>query len=110
MTNLNLETIDTAKSEIRQWCQSMLDGKVSYIEGTRQLLKLVHDAGFDELDDCIIPFIAIDTETDHIPDRDVRRLWSENAVARAKNSWEDAEAKAKQNGMKACTRLLLRLT
>ena len=52
----------------------MLDGKVSYIEGTRRILALVGDADFEEFDIDVIPFIAIDTETDHVPDTDVKKL------------------------------------
>ena len=60
------ELVDTARG--------VLDGSIGVIEGCRALAALRHQVDVDSLDPDFLPIIGIDSETDHFPIGDVRKV------------------------------------
>ena len=54
----------------------MLSGRLSFLEGARLLSHLRVALRLPVDDPDFLPFVATDSETDHLPLGDVRRFWS----------------------------------
>lgn len=59
----------------------ILSGRVGITEGSRRVVDL-RDTLNQESNDLFLPFVGVDSETDHVPLGDVRARWSSNALAR----------------------------
>jgi len=79
-----------ARAEIVSAAKAMLEGKLSFIEGARQIFALSEKAGLGR-DEDVLPFLALDDETDALPLGDVRRLWSSNGLERKQPDMDAAE-------------------
>lgn len=90
--------------------QSMLDGKLGIIEGSRRLAGLWRGAGIEPLDPDIVPFIGIDSETDHLPVGDIRGRWNAEALARKDREIAASEAHYRDYALSACSRLVTRFS
>jgi len=53
-------------------------------------------------------FVAIESETDHLPIGDVRKLWQPEALDRKANEISEAEAWARDIAADACRRIISR--
>ena len=95
--------------KLAETLELMLHGKLSFIEGSRTVIRLVETAGFDSLSEPFVTFNLIDSETDAVPIGKVRDLWDEDAVVRHALDWERSEAYAKLYGEPACHEALLLL-
>jgi hypothetical protein len=88
--------------------QAMLDGKLSFLIGSRQLaaLRLETNTAADDADFLI--FVAIDSETDALPLGAVREHWDQSALTRLEPEIEEAEHWASTVGADACRSLITR--
>jgi hypothetical protein len=55
-----------------------------------------------------LPFVVIDSETDHLPMGDVRQRWAPDVLARKDVEIQEAEAFYRDCAFAACERLLAR--
>lgn len=102
--------IEEARREIVVTAPRMLEGNLSFIEGARQIVALRDAAGLDYLDRGIVPFIAIDSETDTLPFGDVRKLWAPTALEKLQPEIERAEQWARETAARHCWNLVRRFT
>ena len=58
---------------------AIIAGDIGIIEGARELALLGHEIA-DDFDSDFMPFVAIDSETDHLPVGKVRKFWSPEAL------------------------------
>lgn len=100
---------EAARQQIIQTAQSMLDGTLSFIEGARLIGHLRWEAGFPDFDPDILPFVAIDSETDALPIGDVRKLWAPDALQKLQPEIEQSEKWARDIGYPYCQKLIDRL-
>ena len=86
-------------------CEAMLREKIGIIAGSRILTGL----GFELLnyhDKDFLTFVAIDSETDHLPVDVERQNWSIEALERKDKETANYEADAKEDVLKICKKLI----
>ncbi len=88
----------------------MLDGKISYIEGSRLICGLLEPARLERLEAPFVTFVAIASETDAVPVGAVRDRWHPDARIKFAKEWAKAEQYAKAIGEAACQDTIAWLT
>jgi hypothetical protein len=66
---------------LEQVLKDLRSGRVGITEGCRNVARLRHALG-EERNELFLPFVAVDSETDHFPLGDVRTRWSPSALER----------------------------
>ena len=93
-------------------CEAILDEEISVIAGSRRIhsfeFELDDDLDDDESYKDLRPFIAIDSETQHLPVNWERRNWSADALERKDKEIAEAEAFYKDMAFAACRKLIAR--
>ncbi len=87
---------------------AILRGQLGIIEGSRLLCSLGFRVSLLDHDPDFLPFIAIDSETDHLPIGDVRHHWATDALANKDQEIQAAEAFHREDAIAGCERLLAR--
>ena len=86
----------------------MLSGRLSFLEGARLLSHLRVALRLPVDDPDFLPFVATDSETDHLPLGGVRRFWSAEALARLQSEIQSAESNARTSCTHAAQALISR--
>jgi hypothetical protein len=78
-------------------CEAILNEEIGVIAGSRILNRLEfelidYSVGKFDRDEDFIPFVAIDSETDHLPVNRERADWSAEALARKDKEIAESEA------------------
>ena len=94
-------------------CEAILNEEIGVIAGSRILnrleIELLHsEVGQFDRDEDFIPFVAIDSETDHLPVDRERANWSDEALTRKDKQIADSEADYKESAFAACRKLIER--
>jgi hypothetical protein len=97
-----------ARHKIAATAAKMLNGSLSFIEGTREVLALSSLAKLDQFDPDILPFVGAYSETDALPLGEVRELWAPDALEKLKPEFERKERWARELCQEACSRLVKR--
>jgi hypothetical protein len=85
--------------------RAVLESRISILEAVRELFPLAHtDAIGDETDRRLI--IGIESETDHLPVGEVRKLWAAEALREKDEEIASAEALWKSKLLDACKRIV----
>lgn len=96
------------QAQIARLAAAMLGGKIEFIQGSREIVSLGHAANMSR-DQDILPFIAIDSETDALPlAAEVRELWQREALERLQPQIDQAQNWARSIGELHCRNLLAR--
>ncbi|MGB7270896.1 MAG: hypothetical protein WBC90_15395 [Albidovulum sp.] len=99
----------SAQMLILNVCKMMLADELSFIIGSRKIVRLLRLAELSDNDPDNLVFIAIESETDDVPLGEARRHWSRSAVNANSANWDEAEAWAKRTGSNAAKNLVQRL-
>lgn len=86
-------------------CEMVLREQIGVIAGSRQLVSL-GSALCGEHDEDFIPFLAVDSETDHLPVDGERRNWSIESLERKDKEISDYEASARSEVFESCRKLI----
>ena len=70
--------------------EAVLKGQVGIIIGSRKLQSYRHELAGD-LDEDFLPFIGVDSMTDHLPVDEERQNWSREALQRKDKEIKEAE-------------------
>ncbi|WP_175941832.1 DUF2489 domain-containing protein [Burkholderia pyrrocinia] len=101
------ETLD--RSRLVLLAQAMLDGNLSFFEGAVQVLAIKNRlSGIADRDPDFDAFVAIQSETDHLPLEAQRSLWSASALAALESEFRQTEEWAKSFASLACRNLIVR--
>lgn len=109
-TTINMsheEYIAFVKEKIVATAKDMLTGDIGIILGSRKLYSLSYELG-DQRDLDFNIFIAVDSETDHLPVDDERENWSEEALKRKDVEIAEYESCNREQVMDACRKLIQR--
>jgi hypothetical protein len=98
-----------ARAKLAETLEGMIEGRLSFIEGSRIAAGLASRAGYEQSSEPFVTFVAIESETDAIPLGEVRELWHPHAIAKHAREWQQAETWAKQVGEAACRDALVLL-
>lgn len=89
-------------------CQSMLSGKISFLEGAVEVCSLRDTIEVSADDPDLRAFIVICSETDHLPLANIQHRWSAQALERLRPEIDHAEIWAKSIATEACENLIRR--
>lgn len=88
-------------------CELLLREQIGVIAGSRQLVSLGSEL-CGEHDEDFIPFLAVDSETDHLPVDWERRNWSIEALERKDKEISEYEEGARKDVLELCRKLISR--
>lgn len=92
--------------EILQIAQRFLDGKIGVIEVSRLLVSVESSLSKDDKILDIMFFVAIDSETDHLPIGSVRAHWDPQRLIEKDKEFEAVEAYYASESREVCSRLI----
>ena len=111
MSLMNEEELAFIRGKIVIICEAILREEIGIIAGSRILKDLgfkLYD-GFDyQKEEDFLTFVAIDTETDHLPVDRERHNWSVEALERKNKEITESEAFYKDDAFAACRKLIER--
>jgi len=85
----------------------ILDGSIGIVAGARQLTRLRLPSRAERFSDVLV-FVGIDSETDHLPLGEVRRLWNPAALKVKDAELAAYEVKVRERAFEACRALIKR--
>jgi hypothetical protein len=88
-------------------CEAVLAEEIGIIAASRRLTALGLNL-FDDHDEDFITFVAVDSETDHLPINIERKNWDAEALKRKDVEIAAAEALYKDSVTEACRKLIER--
>jgi len=97
-----------ARASLALLCRQMLDGELSFFEGAIQVCALRFSVGVSEFDPDLLKFVAIASETDHLPPAHVQHRWSSAALQRLQPEFERIEIWARGFAVQACQNIIER--
>lgn len=104
---VNEESIAFKQGKIIAICEAILKEEIGIIAGSRRLKSLGYELSGDHDEDFLL-FVAIDSETDHLPVDWERRNWSDEALSIKDREICEAEAFYKEDAFTACRKLIER--
>jgi hypothetical protein len=106
----NETEILTARCAILKAAQDILAGTLTCIEGARRIVATAPAARLHERDVDLLPFVAIDSETDALPFGEMRKHWQPAALAMLQSEIDEKEAWARKFGEAHCRNLVDRFS
>lgn len=105
---LSLEHRATIDDELRRTVLGLLEGEIGVIAASRILARLRNDisTAWPEMGEALIPFVAVDSDTDALPMGLTREMWAPLALAREDRKIVEAEACFREPARIACQRVL----
>jgi hypothetical protein len=103
----NEEFAAFTRGKIVAICEAVLKEEIGVIAGSRRLKSLGYELCGDHDEDFLV-FVAIDSETDHLPVDQDRRNWGAEALERKDTEIAEAEALYKDEAFAACRKLIER--
>jgi hypothetical protein len=88
-------------------CEAMLREEIGIIAGSRRLAGLGFEL-FRDHDEDFLTFVAIDSETDHLPVDVERHNWSVEALERKDKEIAGYEVSVKTDALETCRKLIER--
>ena|ERR1041385_8564757 len=96
---------DYIRGKIVAICEAVVAEEIGIIAASRRLSALGLEL-FGRHDEDFILFVAVDSETDHLPVDIERKNWSAEALKRKDVEIAEAEALYKNDVIAACTKLI----
>ena len=100
--------LQSCRLAVIETASEMLEGRMSFLLGSRALWRLLCELGYDVADGDMGVFTAIDSETDALPLGEVRQYWDQTALERLEPEIREAERWANEVGRSACISLIQR--
>jgi hypothetical protein len=102
------DTQASARAKLVVLCHQMLAGELSFFEGAIQVCALRSALQVSDSDSDILSFIAIGSETDHLPPKHVQPHCSSSMLERLQPEFDKAELWANSFAVQACRNLIER--
>jgi hypothetical protein len=102
------ESHEKARQEVVSLCRAMLAEEMSFFEGAIRVCSLRLSLGVNENDPDLMTFVAVESETDHLPPHHTQKHWSAGALQRLQPEFEKTEMWAKTFAGEACKNLIER--
>ena len=107
-TRSDISTGPTARQRVVRVADAIIRGDLGLIEGSRRLCEIRAEHGSLRDDADFGVFVAIESETDHLPIGDVRAHWSPDALLVKDREIRAAEEFYRESAIAACRRLIER--
>jgi hypothetical protein len=106
--NLDEQSRQEATKQVVETAKNIIAGSLSVIEGSRLLAGLRFKVCDDSFDSDFLRFVAIDSETDHLPIGREREHWGADALAKKDKEIKAAEEIYGEDVLAACRKLIQR--
>jgi hypothetical protein len=107
--HLDLESLERARRQAVEVAQAILSGSIGLIAGCRSLASLAHTLVDDAcVDPDFVVFVAVESETDHLPLEDQRVHWEAAAFANKRHEIHAYESQAREEVANACRSVVTR--
>jgi hypothetical protein len=93
--------------QARDVAQAVLDGRATVLEAVRALVPLAHTDAIADVEDRRL-IIGIDSETDHLPVGEVRKLWAPYSLKSKDLEIARCEELYKSRFLETCKRIVWR--
>lgn len=91
--------------------REMLSGELSFAEGAAAVVRLRgRVGGVGDFDEDFMPFVAIDSETDHLPLQAQWQIWDQAALERLAPEFKKAQDWASTFAPASCEKLIGRFS
>ena len=100
--------IQLKRKEACQIIGEMLNGSICYLSGSIMLSSLMFEIDVPEDDTDFLVFVAIASETDNLPNGEVRKNWSKTALYRLEPEIQKATKWAKDISVNNCESIIAR--
>ena len=101
-------TVTEQEREIVRVAHRILDGSIGIIAGAREMTCVHFRSHSKERDEDFLAFVGIDSEIDHLPIGDARRLWATDALVRKDSEIKKAEDFFRARAFEAANNLIQR--
>ena len=101
---IDRQAADWERQRARDVAEAVLDGRITVLEGARALVPLAHTDAIANVEDRRF-IIGIESETDHLPVGEVRKLWAPDALKEKDVEIARAEALYRSDFLEACRRI-----
>jgi hypothetical protein len=102
----NLEEVQFLWSEVRNEAEDILNGQTGILEGVRELAYLSQRLAPVKTDADFSVFIALDSETDHLPVGEERKNWAASALSEKDEEIRRFENLYRERVFAACRELI----
>lgn len=102
------EFVAKERQKLVALCRAMFSGEMSFFEGAAQVCLLRHTIEVPEDDLDLRAFVVIESETDHLPLKNIQHHWSAEALEQLQPEFERTEVWAKPFASIACENLIKR--
>ena len=106
----NEQFMNAKRSEVANTAQLVRDGEMSVVEGAWKLSALRHEVSRKDFDDDFMLFVAIASETDHLPVGEVRKQYSQDALRKADKEIEEVGKFYRAQVNATCEKLIARFS
>jgi Protein of unknown function (DUF2489) len=103
-TFIDRRATEVERQRARDVAQAALDGQTTVLEAVRALVSLAHTDAVADVEDRTL-IIAIESETDHLPVGEVRKLWAPSALDVMDKEIALCEELYKRQFLEACKRI-----
>ena len=104
----NEQYMSEKRREVTNVAQLLRDKKINVVEGAMKLNALRHEVSQKDFDEDFMLFVAISSETDHLPVGHVREQYSSAALQKADAEIHDADKFYRSQVVVACEKLIAR--
>ena len=101
---IDRQASDWERQRARDLAEAVLDGRITVLEAVRALVSLAHTDAIADVEDRKL-IIGIESETDHLPVGEVRKLWAPYALKEKDVEIARAEALYRNDFLEACRRI-----
>jgi len=104
-TFIDRQASESEHQEARDVAQSVLDGRSTVLEAVRTLVSLAHTDAIADVEDRKF-IIGIESETDHLPVGEVRKLWASDSLEEKDVEIARAEKLYRDRFLQTCRRIV----
>ena len=97
------------KQQIVDICRAAVRGEIGVIDASRKLRNLQYQL-FESIDHDFLCFIAIESETDHLPVGNERQYWNKEVLIEKDKEIAAYESDVKQKFLDACNQVIERFS
>jgi hypothetical protein len=97
--------LELCRQKIVSTAKAILSSEIGIIAGSRDLLRLSQEIGCEMEEDFIL-FVAMESETDHLPVDSERQYWDKEALKRKDVEIAEYESFHKYQAFEACRRII----
>lgn len=104
-TFIDRQASSLERQRARDLAQAVLDGRTTVLEAVRALVSLAHTDAITDVEDRRL-IIGMESETDHLPVGDVRKLWASSALKEKDVEIARAEQLYRADFLEMCRRIV----